>query len=468
MLGLFKCIEIRSALDIQGEINVTDNDISQFFSIDQLSLVMILLVLSIGSIVARFAYRYLDGDSRFRQFYALLVSLIFSLCLMVCIDNIWIFLLSWGVSNALLICLMVHNSSWKQALASGVYTSRTYALGFACLSLGCALLVHLTGQTSIDLIVASAQPSYLLYVALALLILAAMTQSAIWPFHKWLISSLNSPTPVSAIMHAGLVNGGGYLLAHFAGLYFQTPIFLKLIFGVGLVSAVLGTFWKLLQADVKRMLACSTIGQMGYMMVQCGVGLFPAAITHLFCHGFYKAYLFLSSGQGGKEKRVDLNYPPTFWSFISSMACGIFGVYGFLLTKSNGALHFDTRLFLYTIVWIMSTQFVLLILRKNIFIRFPLGMISAFVLGYFYGQSVLLIGHALTPMQIECPQTMSLIHWIGLGLLFFSWMGMLFGQYLLQCGPLKNLLERIYVLAHNASQPYPSTITASVKHDAPK
>jgi len=129
-----------------------------------------------------------------------------------------------------------------------------------------------------------------------------MTQSAIWPFHTWLISSLNSPTPVSAIMHAGLINGGGFLLTRFAGLFVQSTGMLQVIFFLGLLTALIGTLWKLMQHDIKRMLACSTMGQMGFMIAQCGLGLFPAAIAHLCWHGLFKAYLFLSSGSAAHEK----------------------------------------------------------------------------------------------------------------------------------------------------------------------
>ena len=108
-------------------------------------------------------------------------------------------------------------------------------------------------------------------------------------------------------MHAGLINGGGFLLARFAPMLAIQPPILNLIFIAGITTALLGTLWKLMQSDVKRMLACSTMGQMGFMIAQCGLGLFPAAVAHLSWHGLFKAYLFLSTGSAAKEKRLDLD-----------------------------------------------------------------------------------------------------------------------------------------------------------------
>ena len=107
---------------------------------------------------------------------------------------------------------------------------------------------------------------------------------------------MTSPTPASALMHAGFVNGSGILLTLFAALIFASNT-MDLLFIIGGLTAVIAQFTKLLQVNVKQKLACSTIAQMGFMIMQCGLGYFNAAIAHLILHGFYKAYLFLSSGE---------------------------------------------------------------------------------------------------------------------------------------------------------------------------
>jgi len=123
-----------------------------------------------------------------------------------------------------------------------------------------------------------------------------MVQSALIPFHTWLLSSMTAPTPASALMHAGFVNAGGILLVRFAPVVSSDAGLMLAIVAVGAASAIFGKLLKTVQTDVKRALGCSTIGQMGFMILQAGLGFFAAAVAHLVLHGFYKAYQFLSSG----------------------------------------------------------------------------------------------------------------------------------------------------------------------------
>ena len=166
-------------------------------------------------------------------------------------------------------------------------------------------------------------------------------------------------------MHAGLVNGGGFLLARFAPLYVEHSILLTAIFVIGLATALLGTLWKLMQSDVKRMLACSTMGQMGFMLAQCGLGLFPAAVAHLVWHGLFKAYLFLASGGAAQEKRLDLGYPPKPATFFLALLCGVAGSLGFALTSAQSWFAGDTTLVLMVVAFLAASQFALPILREK-------------------------------------------------------------------------------------------------------
>ncbi len=225
----------------------------------------------------------------------------------------------------LLVSLMIHKSNWKAAQASGRMAAKNLYIQYASNGYGFFLFYLVTGESSISGVIQKNAHSTTMIVALVCILLSAMMQSAQWPFHKWLISSLNSPTPVSAMMHAGLINGGGFLLIRFAPLYLQQPFLLNAMFIIGLITAIFGTLWKLMQSDVKRMLACSTMGQMGFMFLQCGLGLFPAAIAPSHLHGMFKAYLFLASGQAAQEKRFDLGYPPKPLRFIVALMCGFAG-----------------------------------------------------------------------------------------------------------------------------------------------
>jgi NAD(P)H-quinone oxidoreductase subunit 5 len=150
------------------------------------------------------------------------------------------------------------------------------------------------------------------------LLLAAMVQSALVPFHGWLLSSMTAPTPASALMHAGFVNAGGVLLVRFAPVVTVEAEFMLAVVVVGTASALLGKLLKKVQTDVKGRLGCSTVGQMGFMIMQAGLGFFGAAITHLVLHGFYKAYQFLTSGS-----RVSQEHPGAKSTGGSAGAAGL-------------------------------------------------------------------------------------------------------------------------------------------------
>ena len=128
------------------------------------------------------------------------------------------------------------------------------------------------------------------------LMLGAVTKSAQFPLHSWLPDTMETPTPVSALMHAGIVNSGGFLINRFAPLYIHTGDVLHWVFIVRLVTAVIGSVLMLSQNDIKKSLGYSTMGQMGFMIMECGVGAFSLAIFHLIAHGLFKGTMFLSAG----------------------------------------------------------------------------------------------------------------------------------------------------------------------------
>lgn len=434
------------------------------FYIDGLAKVVISLILFIGLIVALFAKQYLKGDSKYNLFFLTLPLVIISVIITVSADNIFLFLTSWFLSNAILTVMMIHKSNWKAAFASGKLAAKNFLIGFSCLSFALILLHDQSNQTSIQSILAfEYEDQTKLTIAMLLILIAAMTQSAIYPFSSWLTSSLNSPTPVSALMHAGLVNGGGILLARFAPLYLNAPKILTLIFVIGIATALIGTFWKLIQSNVKSMLACSTIGQMGFMIAQCGLGLFSAAIAHLFWHGCFKSYLFLTSGSAAQEKKFNLEYPPSLASFAAALICGIFGILVFSIITNKTALPLDSSLVLIVAAFIAATHFALNLLRekplKNLVIAIILTSLSAAL----YGASIHVIEVQLST-NLHHPQALNAFH-IAVILIFISiWMGRLFLQ-----NPKKekhrlmamHYIKMIYVKALNASQPASSTVTAN-------
>lgn len=444
---------------------MTDFSFNTLFHFDRLAMTMIFLVGFIGTVVALFASRYMQGDSQYRRFFWLFGFLILTVIVMVSADNVFLMLFAWSISNCLLVILMIHKSQWRAALNAGLLAAKSFTLGFVCLSAAFFMLYYQTKETSIQGILQHFNPSDPLNIAAMIFILiAAMTQSAIWPFHRWLLSSLNSPTPVSAIMHAGLVNGGGFLIVRFAPIYLSKPDILTLIFALGVMTALLGTLWKLMQHDVKRMLACSTMGQMGFMLAQCGLGLFPAAIAHLCWHGMFKANLFLSSNSAAQESRFDFNKGLTLGKFSLAIVCGLMGSYFFSVGIHSEWLAKDTMLILISLSFMTASQFSLSLLMNLSWRNLPIIMTLTSVMGYLYGWSVYLTELIFQPMDIFHPQPLNMMYLLGLLLLALTWGINLFKEKLFNHSNTSRLLSILYMKSLNASQPHPSTIT-SLRND---
>ena len=438
--------------------------LKSLFYIDHLSIIMMLLVGFVAACVASFSSRYLQGDRKKPAFYGYLVMLILSVFTMVCADNIILLYISWAMSNGVLTRLMIHKREWRAALHSSRMALGNFAIGLICAGFAFALLYYDTQQTSIRaIIIEASHESSVSLISAVLLLLAAMTQSALFPFHRWLLSSLNSPTPVSAIMHAGLVNGGGFLFARFAPILAEYTMILHVMFIMGLVTALLGTLWKLMQSDVKRMLACSTMGQMGFMVVQCGLGLFPAAIAHLCWHGLFKAYLFFASGSAAQEKRLDLHYPPSFMHSVSALICGLCGAAAFAYVSGKSLIATDTTLFLTLIAFVTSAQFALPLVRNAHHVALPLALLGTTLAGAAYGCSVHMIEQLLEPMHISYVQPLNILHIIGFLVLAFAWSMLTFRR---RDGnmPYPQWMMKHYVKMLNASQPHPLTVTAHRNH----
>ena len=436
------------------------NQLTSLFHFDALATIMVAFIAFIGLCVGSFAYRYMKGDTQYRAFFIQFTLLIGSLAVMVSADHLAILWAGWCVSNLLLVRLMIHKSAWKAATAAGILAAKNYFIGAFSLAVAFGLFYHATGETSIQALIRQPMTSPLLLPAVLLLLIAAMTQSAIWPFHKWLISSLNSPTPTSAIMHAGLVNGGGFLLARFAPICVNHSILLTTIFVIGLVTALLGTFWKLIQSDVKRMLACSTMGQMGFMVAQCGLGLFPAAVAHLVWHGMFKAYLFLSSGGTAQEKRFDLGYPPKPLAFSCALICGAAGSLGFAYASGKSWFAGDTTLVLMVVAFLTASQFALPILRQKTLKNTPLALFATITAGLVYGGSIHLIAWMMEPMGLMRPQPLNIFHIAGIMALTLAWLFVLFIRNDQKTKETPAWMLKNYVTALNASQPHAETITA--------
>lgn len=429
------------------------------FKTDGLGFLMTSLIFFVSTVVHQFSIRYMAGDQNYKSYYYKLSLITASAVIMALADQAILFFTAWSISNSLLILLMIHKQKWTAATNSGKLAFKTLFGGAALLITAIFLMYLVAGSLSISTITQHASHSPLMLAALILCIITAMTQSALWPFHRWLTSSLNSPTPVSAIMHAGLVNGGGFLLVRFAPLLSEHTLLLGLIFIIGVISAVLGTLWKLVQSDVKRMLACSTMGQMGFMMIQCGLGLFPAAIAHLIWHGLFKAFLFLSAGSAVINQKADSQCrTSTLSAFLISCAYGLLGAYSFAWFSDKSFFSMNTTAFLVGFAFIASTQVAHAVLQNNMTLsKNLLAICAASLSGGIYGCSIHLIEAAI-PSIITAHQSINALHLSAFTAFMMIWLGLN-----LEC--LNRIQKtcfwkRTYIALLNGSQPHPKTITS--------
>ncbi len=438
--------------------------IGALFRFDPLSLLMIGLITFITLIVIAFSRRYMRGDRKKYSFYRLVAVLFLSICTLVSANHMALFVAAWAASNYFLTRLMQHKQEWPAAVASANLALKNSAIGCVSLLLGLSLLApHSLLISEIDFAHLAVWQASL---SGFFILVAALSQSSIWPFHRWLISSLNSPTPVSALMHAGLVNGGGFLLARFAGLYLQQPLLLKCIFLAGICTALLGTWWKLMQNDVKRMLACSTMGQMGFMIAECGLGLFAAAVSHLIWHGIFKAYLFLNSGGTAAEDRLSRS-PAKLSQFAIASVIGLFGLLAFTWVSDRPLLPNDSAMIIHLLAWMACCQGALSVMQSQYARPALTAVMPSILIGAVYGLNLRLVESVLEPLQIQQAQSISWLHIIAAAFLLLAWLLMIFIQRnTAQSQPhqLSIWQRKLYVTQLNASQPHPDTVTAHRNH----
>lgn len=408
--------------------------------------------------IQAYSLRHLGGHRWKRRAFRYFVALTISLLAFALADNILLLAAALGMSNFLLSRLVGHQQNWAAARASGRMAWRQLGLGTALLALAVGILYFNLGRLSLQGLAEIPMEDPWLPIAASLLILSAMAQSAIWPLHRWLIASANAPTPVSAFMHAGLVNGGALILYKFAPILWQAEWSSTALVLAGAITAVRGTAWMLVQTDVKRTLTCSTMGQMGFMILQCGLGLFPAAIAHMIWHGFFKASLFLSAGstvKAAKNQSLRLEGPHTLPVFGFGILAGLGGTLIFRqFTPGIGGLD-STYLLLLVFCGITCAHAVMAILQP----RFSLGRaVLAAGLGLFgataYGLSVWMVESQLAPLPAP---PLNALHLAILAIFILGWLVMIFRAYL--PGFLgEKLTAPLYVRVLRDSQPEQTTL----------
>jgi NADH-quinone oxidoreductase subunit L len=272
---------------------------------DPLSTLLATIILGISLIVHLYSVRYMAEEAGYGQFFVLLDLMTAALLFMVIAGDLITLLIAWYLVGVLLYFLLGQDTRSQTAYRFAFWTLITYRIGDIPLILAAALLYNAYGTWSLTTIFTEimANPYAhqvmglpLTEVVAVLIGLAAFARSAQFLLHTWLPYTMDGPTPVSALMHAGIVNAGGFLINRFAPVFIHSGDVLTWIFIVGLITAVFGSLLMLTQNDIKKALGYSTMGQMGFMIMECGIGAFSLAIYHLFAHGVFKGTMFLSAG----------------------------------------------------------------------------------------------------------------------------------------------------------------------------
>lgn len=279
--------------------------------LDAVSATMLLLVAFVGWIVVRYARTYLDGEARQGYFVGWLCAALAAVLLLVQAGNLVQLVAAWVATSAALHRLLLFYPERVAALRAARKKQLFSTIGVTALVCAAVLVWMSFGTTDIATINALARTSdgsWPVVMAAAMLALAAVLKSAQFPTHGWLTEVMEAPTPVSALLHAGVINGGGFLLIRFADVMLAAPGVLAVLAMVGGFTALFGALVMLTQPAVKTSLAWSTVAQMGFMVLQCGLALFPLALLHIVAHSLYKAHAFLASG-GAVEQVAAIRRP---------------------------------------------------------------------------------------------------------------------------------------------------------------
>ena len=282
-------------------IKVGGIDIPFSFQIDQLSILMLLIITGIGSLIHIYSVGYMSHDAGFGKFFAYLNLFIFFMLLLVLGSNYVIMFIGWegvGLCSYLLIGFWFTNSAYADAAKKAFIMNRIGDLGFL---LGVFLIISTFGSVSFAEIFPKAQGMIsgdaTLTLITILLFIGATGKSAQLPLFTWLPDAMAGPTPVSALIHAAtMVTAGIYMIARSNILFTLSPITMSIIAIVGLATAIIAAIIALTQTDIKKVLAYSTVSQLGYMFLGLGVGAYTGAFFHVLTHAFFKALLFLGAG----------------------------------------------------------------------------------------------------------------------------------------------------------------------------
>ncbi len=335
LFGQFLRTEEPIHLTLFSWMTVGGFDIDVSYLVDSLTLVMVLLVTGVGFLIHIYSVGYMKGDPGIQRYFAYLNLFVFMMLTLVMADNFVLLFLGWegvGLCSYLLISFWFDDSERAAAGKKAFIVNRIGDFGFL---VGMFLIASKVGsldfgETLIPSAIDALTPE-LVTAATLLLFLGAVGKSAQIPLYVWLPDAMAGPTPVSALIHAAtMVTAGVYLIARCGILFASSSLTMGVISAVGIATAFFAATMAVTENDIKKVLAYSTISQLGYMFTAVGVGAFSAGIFHLVTHGFFKALLFLGAGSvihalhgvqdmrrmGGLRKVM----PRTYWTMFVGVA----------------------------------------------------------------------------------------------------------------------------------------------------
>lgn len=321
-IGVLTLVSSQSPITIRfyDPASVTSFIIPIGFYVDRLSAVMMTLITGVSTIIYCYSTRYMYQDGHARRYLALICLTDFVLICMVSSGNLMMLFLFWQILSYMLY-LLAHNHVHPATLAGAFKTFTLLRVADTAFLAGIVLAYQLYGTLEFQELFARAAATPLTISLLPgmdvsaatavtlLLFIGAMGKSAQFPLHLWLPGSLFAPTPVHALLHAGIINAGGFLINRLAPLFGMSSTTLHVAFVIGTLTAVLGATMMLAQNDIKKTLGFSTIGQMGYMIMECGLGAFSLAVFHLIAHGLFKGTVFLNCGNIIHKARQEPHVP---------------------------------------------------------------------------------------------------------------------------------------------------------------
>jgi NADH-quinone oxidoreductase subunit L len=337
VLSVWAFIEIRGAehpfvVELWRWIAVGDFQVPMAFQLDQLSAVMLLVVTGVGTLIFIYSKGYMAHDPGYYRFYAYLSLFAFSMLMLVLGSNYLLLYFGWeavGLCSYYLIGFFYHKPSAASAGKKAFLTNRVGDFGF-----GLGVMLTFVTFGTLDYVnvfeaveLGEAGDGVILAIGL-LLFMGAMGKSAQFPLHVWLPDAMEGPTPVSALIHAAtMVTAGVYMVARSSVIFASSSEAMLVVGGIGAFTAIFAATIGIAQNDIKRVMAYSTVSQLGYMFMALGVGAWVAAIFHLVTHAFFKALLFLGSGSvihslsgeqdmrkmGGLRSKI----PYTYWTLLA-------------------------------------------------------------------------------------------------------------------------------------------------------